>query len=189
MYRDLQNIAFIDLFYTDVVKYVKENPDNSYLVLGCTQEYFNNLNKHIYKSFDHGFYVEAKVPYEDRWNKFYYQRDIEKEKDVFYNILGLKDNEEFVFIHEDPFRNRLLDEKLIPSGIKQIRTNDFKWVSMFDFLYTIQRSKEIHIMDSCFLAFIDNMLIKHSKLFVHNYGNNRVCYPTAVKLNWNIYGK
>lgn len=189
MYRDLDNIEFIDLYFVDVPSYVKDNPDNKYLVLGCIPEYFSNLHKRIYKSFDYGFYVMADIPYEDRWDKFYFQRDIDKERYVYYHRLDLEDGEEYVFIHEDPSRKRLLDYKLIPEGIKHIKADDFKDVSVFDFLYTIKKAKEVHVMDSCFLALIDNMRLVHNKLFLHNYRGNWISTPTAIKLNWNIHGK
>jgi hypothetical protein len=188
MYRDLSNIEFIDLYFTAAPEYARQNPQNNYLIIGCTEEYFKNLSTHYYPTFDYGFYSMAHVPYQDRWNKFYFQRDIDKELDV-YSKLGLKDGDEYIFIHEDPSRNRLLDRKYFPQGIRQIRSDDYRDIRMFDFLYTIKKAKEIHVMDSCFLALIDNMQIQHDKLFLHNYGVNKISTPTAVSLNWNILRK
>lgn len=189
MYRDLTNIDFIDLYFTAAPEYAKQNSQNNYLIIGCTAEYFKNLSTHYYPTFDYGFYAMTHVPYQDRWNKFYFQRDMGKELDVFYNKLGLKDGDEYIFIHEDPSRNRLLDRKYFPQGIRQIRSDDYRDICMFDFLYTIKKAKEIHVMDSCFLALIDNMQIRHDKLFLHNYGINKISTPTAVSLNWNILRK
>lgn len=189
MYRDLDNISFIELYYTSVLEFIKTHKGNNYLVLGCTADYFNKLSSHAYPTFDYGFYVMARIPHEKRWDDFYFLRDIDKEMDIFYNRLGLKDGEEYIFIHEDPSRNRLLDRNLLPAGIRQIKADDYKDVSIFNLPYTIKKAKEVHVMDSCFLALIDNMMISHDKLFLHNYKENRVATPTAVKLNWIKYNK
>lgn len=187
MYRDLNNIEFYELHYPNYLSYINSNPENEYLVIGCTGEYFNLIDIKHYRSFDHGFYSIAKVPYIDRWNKFYFKRDLQKEKEAYYDKIGLIKGEEYVFIHEDPSRGRLLRPDLLPLNYRIISAHDYKNVGVFDFIYTIEKAKEVHVMDSCFLALIDNLQLKHEKLFIHNYGRNRVVYPTPVKMKWHLF--
>lgn len=187
MYRDLKGIDYYELFYADYQNYINNNPGRDYLILGCTGDYFNRASTRYYSSFDHGFYSMARVPYADRWNKFHLERDMDKEKEAFYDKLGLSDKDEYIFLHEDPTRSRLLRDDLYPSHYKIIRSHDHKDVGVFDFIYTIERAKEIHVMDSCFLALIDNMQIEHDRLYLHNYGINAVVYPTAVKMQWHLF--
>jgi hypothetical protein len=189
MYRDLTNFKPIALDDKGVQVFRQLNPNYNYLIVGITPEWFHNFDVlHLYETFDHGFYAAANVPFEDKWNKFYFERDIEKEKHVFYNVLGLKDSDEFLFVHDDPERDRKFKENLIPKGIEIINPGRHKDVKLFDFIYTIEKAKEVHVMNSSFSCLIDTMQIKTNKLFFHEYartdmGDN----PNhKMKLNWNI---
>ena len=189
MYRDLQNIKFISFDDAQTKSFMQINPDNNYLVIGITAEWFYNLDvKKIYETFDHGFYVSAGIPMEDKWNKFFFQRDIEKEKNAFYNIIGLKDNEEFIIVHDDPKNGRPFKSSLIPKDLKIINPSDFKEVGLFDFLYTFEKAKELHMMNSSFMNLIDTIQLKTGDLILHSYARTDMGpNPNPkLKLNWKI---
>jgi hypothetical protein len=186
MYRDLLNVKFIQMDDTQVKSFMKFNPSNNYLIAGITPEYLRKLDlSKEYKTFDEGFYEMTKIPIEDKWNKFYFQRNIKKEKYAFYNILKLKDGEEYFFVHDDPLSGRHIKPSYITPGIKLIHPSEFKEVGIFDFIYTIENAKEVHCMDSSFSCMIDTMQIKTNKLFMHLYV---VTYNSShnpkFKLNW-----
>jgi hypothetical protein len=168
---------------------MKFNPNNKYLIVGITKEWFYNFDVlKKYETFDKGFYESANVPFEAKWDNFYFERDIEKEKDVFYNILGLKDNEEYVFIHQGSADNKNFLDKYIPQNIKIINPADYLQVGIFDFLYTIEHAKEVHVANSSFMNIIDCIQLNTDRLFLHSYartdmGDNP---NPALKLNWNI---
>ena len=138
------------------------------------------------------------LPIEKKWEDFYIERDLEKEKDIYYNTLGLKDNEEFIFIHDDPYRGLCIDENKINKDIKHINPYNYQTISIFDFLYTIERAKEIHVIISSFFTLIDIMNIKNENIFchkylikekdVHGYGKAREIVITQYRsrLNWQI---
>jgi hypothetical protein len=186
MYRDLSNIEFYNLHYLYYLEYTKNNPTDMLLVIGCSPRFFNSLAKKEYKSFDQAFYNISGVPYHYRWDKFYFNRDTEREKDAFYNKIGLKDGEDYIFIHEDPARGRLINRSYITSKYRIVSASDYPDIGVFDFLYVIEKAKEIHVMDSCFLALIDNMQINRDMMIIHNYDSNSVVFPTAVKMRWNL---
>jgi hypothetical protein len=127
----------------------------------------------------------AKVPFEDKWNKFYLQRDIEKEKDVFYNKLGLTDDTEFIFVHDD--KERPITYKL--PNIKIIKP-DRKDISIFHFLYTIEKAKQVHVIDSSFFNLIDCIKLRNDEeLYFHKYVKIHLVgeggTPTT-KLKWKV---
>ena len=160
------------------------------MVVGITPEWFNNLDvKKIYETFDHGFYVSAKIPLEEKWNKFYFQRDLEKEKNAFYNILNLKDEEEYIIVHDDPKNGRPFKSSLIPKGLKIINPSNFKEAGLFDFLYTFEHAKELHMMNSSFMNLIDTIQLKTGPLFLHSYARTDMGpNPNPkLKLNWTIF--
>jgi hypothetical protein len=189
MFRDLSKIRFISMDDAQVKLFMKINPNNEYLVVGITPEWFYNFDvKKIYETFDAGFYISAKVPFEFKWNKFYFQRDIEKEKNIFYNKLGLKDDEDFLFIHDDPKNGREFRSSYINKSIKSIRPTDWKDISLFDFIYTMEKAKEIHVMNSSFMNLIDCMQLKTGDLYLHSYARTDMgSNPNPkLKLNWTI---
>lgn len=186
MFRDLTNVKYISMDDSDVKKFMELNPDNNYMVIQYDTEYVLQLFKRLdAKGFDERFFEIAQLPYEDKWDKFYFERDLEKEKDAFYNKLQLKDDEEFLFVHDDPNGNRGFKAELIPKKIKTIHPIDYKNIGLFDFLYTIENAKEIHVMNSSFLNLIDCIQIKNLDLFYHEYA--RPEYNMTLKLNWTIY--
>lgn len=189
MYRDLDNVKIIGLDDAQTKFFMQMNPNNKYLIIGITPEWFRNFDiLKLYESFDHGFYVAANVPFKDKWDKFYFERDLQKEKDAYYNKLGLKDNEEFLFVHDDPERDRHFKKEYIDKGIKTIHPVNHKDVRLFDFIYTIEKAKEVHVMNSSFSCLIDTMQIQTNKLFLHEYARSDMGdNPNhKLKLNWTI---
>lgn len=189
MYRDLTKIKFIPMDDAQVKFFMSINPDNEYLIVGITPEWFHALDVlKIYDTFDHGFYASAKVPLDDKWDKFYLKRDLEKEKNAFYNILKLKDDEEFLFVHDNPKGGRTFKKEYIPKGIKIINPGDFPEIGLFDFLFTMEKAKQIHVMNSSFMNLADCIQLQTGELFLHSYartdmGDNP---NPKLKLNWNI---
>ena len=166
MYRDLSNILIVPMNDNDVTQFMHTCPQNNYLIIGHSKLH-EELRKDPNGRFDQIFYKMANVPFEDKWNKFYLQRDLESEKDTYYNKLGLKDNEEFIFVHDDNERPML--QSKLPKGIKIIKP-DRKDISIFDFLYTIEKSKQIHVIDSSFFNLIDCIQLRNDdNLYFHKY--------------------
>jgi len=189
MFRDLPSVKFIPMDDAQVKFFMQVTPDNEYLIVGITPEWFHNFDvKKIYETFDVGFYIAANVPFEDKWNKFYIQRDLEKEKDTFYNKLGLKNGDEYLFVHDDPKNGRSFKSSYISKETRLIRPVEWKDISLFDFIFTMEKAKQVHVMNSSFMNLIDCMQLKTGELFLHSYartdmGDNP---NPKLKLNWTI---
>jgi hypothetical protein len=175
LYRDLDNIEFIDggIHEDHLAKgFALMNPTKNIMQIGYN--YLNNTKL----QFDAAFYEQAGIPFEYRWSKFYMKRDMEKEKEVYYDILKLKDNEEYIFLHDHPD----YETKQVPNDIKIIKPDNWD-LGIHDYLYTMEQSKELHLMNSAILPLVDTMQMKHDKLFYHAYIRN---IDMGLKLNWNI---
>jgi hypothetical protein len=139
--------------------------------------------------FDRFWYKLAGVPFNLKWDNFYLERNLEKEKEVYYDILGLKDDEEFIFLHEDSFNedeDRTIKKKYINSNLKLINMTDYLGISILDTTYLIEKSKEVHVINSSFRTFIDLMNIKHNNLNYHKYARSNPAEQVAVRLKWNV---
>lgn len=184
MYRDNEKIKFISMDDISIRQFMSFNTQNNYLIIG--HEKLHQRLKSENKKFDEIFYEMANVPFEDKWNKFYFQRDIEKEKDTYYNKLGLKDNENFIFMHDDPKNGRVINETYISKNDKIIKPIDYLDIGVFDFLYTIEKAKEIHCMDSSFSCLIDTIQLRNDNLFMHSYVRKDNSPSPKFKLKWKI---
>jgi len=131
------------------------------------------------------FYKQAGVPLKLLWSNFYFERDLKKEKEIYYDRLGLKDNEEFVFLHDDPFRGfEIKREHVIDAKI--IRLIDYQDISILDSLYLVEKSTQFHVMNTGLLAFVDQMKIKHKSLNYHRYVRPAWFEQPILKMKWNI---
>lgn len=136
--------------------------------------------------FDRQWYMNAEVPFEKKWDNFFFERDMAKEKIVFYDILGLKDNEEFIFLQEDPSRNFYLNSAYINKDIKHIEFHNHKDINILDILYTVEKAKEVHTYNTGLATFIDLMNINHPNLYYHKYIRPWAFDQPAMRLNWRI---
>lgn len=136
------------------------------------------IQKYIYAQFD--------VPIEAMWNSFYFERNISRERDIYYNRIGLKDGEDYVFLHEDTTRGFMINRKYI-RDTKIIRLTDIKDVSVLDCLYLVEQAEEVHTFNSGLLSFIDQMGIARDNLNYHRYVRPLAFEQPILKLKWNIY--
>jgi hypothetical protein len=175
LYRDLVNIDFIDGSGDqdqNVYRYLDIHPGIPLLKI-------SNNGK---QPFDQAFYENAKIPFSEKWNSFYLERNLHREKEIYYDILGLKDDEEFIFVHDDE-RSRI-NETYLHKNIKIIKPN--KEIGIFEFGYVFEKAKEIHLMNSSFLCLIDTMELSHSNLNYHTYVRPGAIFTLSKNLNWNI---
>jgi len=185
MFRDDPKIMTIPMEERDVRQFMQISPQNHYLIIGH-EKLHEELARDPKGRFDQVFYKMGNVPFEAKWDLFHLERDLGVEEDVFYNKLGLTDDKEFIFVHDDSDRPMLPDK--LPQGVKIIRP-DRKDISIFDFLYTIEKAKEVHCIDSSFFNLIDCIQLRQDDLYFHKYVKIHLVgeggTPTS-KLNWTV---
>jgi len=137
-------------------------------------------------SFAKFFYDQLGLPLNLMWDNFYFERDLIKEKEVYYDRLGLKDNEEYILLHDDPVRNFIINRAYIKPDIKIIHLVELEDVSILDTLYLVEKSKEVHAFPTGLVPFIDQMNINHSNLNLHKYIRPLAYDQPILRLNWNI---
>lgn len=148
-------------------------------------EYANALKKDPTIPFAKFFYDQVNLPLNLMWDNFYYERDLNKEKEVYYDKLGLKDGEEYIFLHDDPLRGFIIDKKYIPD-IRTVHLVELEDVSILDTLYLVEKAKGVHVITTGLVAFIDQMNVNHNNLNLHRYVRPSPFEQMILKLNWNI---
>lgn len=119
---------------------------------------------------------------------FNFTRKIEKENDLFYNILGLNDQEEYCLINEifTPYDN---ERKNIAynGSLKKIYLKPMYNFTLFDWCKVIENASDIHIMDSSASLLLDKLDLKSNNVTIYSRrGNNFSEIDYLYKKNYNL---
>jgi hypothetical protein len=120
LYKNISNVKIILPHFITEYKYIM--PEAFYIGVHHVNEMREqNPNIHL----DEAYYNQVGIPLEKKWNDFYFERNLEEEKNVYYNILNLKDDEEYIFIQDDKYRGMLVNEEYINQNLKRICSIDY----------------------------------------------------------------
>lgn len=167
MYRDLPDLEIISVT-NDEKKEVDEI--NSFIkdadkVEKIGFDYFLK-NKDKGKTIDMLFYEQYNIDYSKRFELTYWKRDLSKEKELYNELVQ---NENYVFVHDDPSRGFVIPDSLISNEFQIIR-NSYAH-SIFDYCKIIENSKEIHVMESSTRCMLEYLNTERSKHFLYNFSN------------------
>lgn len=172
MYRDILNLKFIianDDYANQILEDKKEK-----IIIG-----FKNINK----NWDEFFYNQYDINFENRWDKFYVLRNNEREEKL-YKKLNPND-EKYILIHNKGSDNiDRINYKLINNNFKKIFIENFT-DNIFDYLTLIEKSEEIHCIESSFHLLIDSFDKINNNIFFHTKFNSRG-FKHKIKNNWQI---
>jgi hypothetical protein len=194
MLMDLPNIILLPynrFFAQDILKVHKkffENAKIQVLNLGTNEKGFREKGRRENIRFDEGFFQQAGVEFENRWNNFNYTRIIEKERALF-DELGCQDGN-YQFVHEDLLRKFVIDRKYLNPNLRIVcPTLDLKNVSIFDYRQVFENATEIHCIESSFAALIESLDVSVPK-FAHRYARpearNDFQHEFTYKSRWKI---
>jgi hypothetical protein len=162
MYRDDDNIIVLPIGEDfDVHNYINQNNLHSDLIIVG----FDKLRFDNYKTFDEAFYNTINLPFSFRFSKFKFERNNEKELEV-YNELN-PNNESYIYVHDDKERGFEIDRSKINSNLKIIE-NDKRFL-MFDMLKIIENATEVHSMQTGMKDLINSYKFDKPKFYLHWY--------------------
>lgn len=178
MYRDLSNLKTIGLNSdAEVDEYIaNHNISNDLIKIGFDKS--RALQNQV-ETFDKGFYLSENLPFQLRFDEYFVERDLDKEHEL-YRTLNPND-EDFIFVHEDPDRGMFLDKSRIRQDLKIIG-NDKRFL-IFDYIYLLSKAKEVHVMQSSIKDMINSYSFPETKFFLHNYVRNYDSYANTKGLN------
>lgn len=173
MYRDENRIKLLKIdSKNDENKEVKKHLNKKFLdkkdFLKIGHEFYQptvNLNLDRINEWpcDVVFYKQLNIPFEYRFKKTYWKRDLKKEKFLYKKLV--KKSDDYVFIHDDINRHLKIDENKINKKFKVIR-NDLKY-KIFDYGLILENAKELHLMESSFRQVVETLNLKSKKLFLY----------------------
>ena len=129
-----------------------------------------------------GKYDHIGMDWTDWRDYILFNRNIEKENELFYNILGLSDNEEYVFVNRN-YRTR--PNKMIYPNIsidpddynsKVIELKIIDGFSIFDWCKVLENAKIINMIETSMNYLLESPqlfdTIKEKQLILHSSHNN-----------------
>jgi hypothetical protein len=137
------------------------------------------------RKYDEIFYDQVKIDFQKRWDSFNYNRDEKSEMKLFKECFLLKEGE-YVFLHDDPTRGRVINRDLLPKDVKIITPHQKFWdADILDYRYVLENAKEIHCVNSSFSDLMDAFdLSKVERLCIHEYA--RTLDPVNYRHNFEI---
>jgi len=117
----------------------------------------------------HTKYLQLFLDWND-WSKgFKYNRNIDRENDLYYNVLGLNDDSEYIFVNRYANTdNKKNNELVFPKfNISVINLDILDGFSLFDWCKVIENAKEIHTVHTSVPYLIDTLNIKAEKYLMY----------------------
>jgi len=130
--------------------------------------YYESIFHQHKKTFDEIFYDLAGLDFNIRYNKFYIERDKNKEEQAFQKLNP--NNEPYIYVHDDPSRGFAIDKSKYRKDLKII-INDFNF-NLFEMRKILENATEIHTMQSGMFDLCNSMYLDKPKIYVHKYVRN-----------------
>jgi hypothetical protein len=109
------------------------------------------------------------LDYDDWADYFKFERNIEKENNLYYNILGLEDGSEYSFISKNYGSPPDMQQLNISSNnsLKEINMVPIDGFTLFDWCKVIENASEIKTVDSSINFIIDKLNLNTTEIYLH----------------------
>ena len=203
MYRDLYNINILPIKNDhQACNYIVDNEVHRLINIGMERnalkglefdQEFNNIIKYDYSDlldrlkFDHAFYAQLGFDFSLRWNGYYCERDLNREKRLFES-LGLVPGQ-YVFVHDDPERGFVIGgDNIVNKSLMIFRPKPHYSHNIFDYSMILEIAAEIHCIDSSFKHLTESLgvSVKHLHHYVGLRGSHNSSMSSS-RLNWIIH--
>ena len=139
-------------------------------------------------------YTIADMSYDDWSDHLKFKRNEEKENDLYHNVLGLNDGEEYVFVNKTyqtrPHSltyDRISSNQSDYGGKKVVELSVMDGYTIFDWLKVIENASEIHMIESSMNYVLETKQVKLKATVMNLYSriNNFCEVDYLFKLPWN----
>ena len=162
MFRDNQNIVVEGFDSHKSMEHIVNNRGYGNVISSCL---LNNPKYGYGEYFDDAFYLQVGMMPKIKKEFFYIERDYDKESKVFKEMVTDKNISNYIFLHEKPKENILIDRDKIPN--LPVIYADPKY-DFFDLLGVIENADECHLISSSFVSLMSCKKF-NSKTYVHMY--------------------
>jgi hypothetical protein len=107
----------------------------------------------------------------DWYNFFTYERNKQKEDDLYYNVLKLKDNEEYTLIstsYGSPPNTKTAHVEIPRENTRSVFIETKKGFTVFDWCKVIEHASSIHLVDTCFTYICETLDMQAKDLTLYS---------------------
>ena len=154
----------------DVKSYIQEKNIKDCLVVG--HHHLGNIMKQGY-TWDESFYKQLNIPFIERWNSFFVERNYSDENNL-KDKLDIKKS--YALVHStDSTNTDRINYEIINKDLQLVKVIISK--SIFDYIDLIHNASEIHCVDSSFKLLVDSYKLDKIPLYFHrNYKLRNTSY-------------
>jgi len=185
MFRDIKKVKVITISNNqksekqEIEKYLKKQKKNFELIKIGHDFYHatDKLNPDFKTQPWHctvNFYKQFGLPYDYRFSKTFWKRNLKREKKLLKKLTGNK--KKFIFVHDDINRGLKIDTSQLAKKFKIIRNNNDNFI--FDYGLILENAKELHLIESSFRQLCETLMLKSKKLFL--YKDDRTDYSMSL---------
>jgi|688.fasta_scaffold06195_12 hypothetical protein len=129
------------------------------------------------------------IDYTDWELYFNFERNFQKENELFSNILNLDDNEEYILLNRRYGINQYKNEILNEISNKNKKTIELSYISnytLFDWCKVIENATEIYTVDTSILMLIEKLKLKSKTniLYPRHHEHTPKCLNKLFKTDW-----
>lgn len=128
--------------------------------------YHNNMDCKIYEK----KYKRLGLNCENWKDYFNFERNIERENHLFYNILKLKDGEKYNLINRmfgSP-PNTVTADFIFPQNDKYIEIKFYEGINIFDWCKVLENANDIYTTDTCYILLAEKLNLKSKKINIYS---------------------
>ena len=159
--------------FNEVNKYFQSISDKNYKYIRISFDYYwptyyLNPDKNAPWTCDMIFYKQMNIPYESRYTKCYWQRNMTEEERAFNELVQDK-SKPFAFVHDEPQRGFIIEKENISSNLQIIRNSPNE--NLFNFGLILERASEIHVMESSFRNMLETLDTSNAKHYFYKFSH------------------
>ena len=114
------------------------------------------------------------MDYEDWREYFKFKRDLDKENDLYYNVLNLKDDSEFVFIN-NLYNTDIRDSQLFSPDQFDLPVVELQIIdgfTLFDWIKVLEKAKKIHTINTSINYIIEVIDTSYDEYVIYAHDKN-----------------
>lgn len=162
---------------------VKTDEGDVYLPLTFADRYYSpgeSFLKAKYKLCD------AQFPYNSWSDAIKLKRDSEKESRLFYEVLGLQEDDEFVLVNKKFGTAPDVRKKsfAVEESCKVVELRIVENFSLFDWCLVIERAQKIYSVDTSLFFLIELLDLKDTPLFAYSRHSHFIHVDDLFTSNW-----
>jgi len=180
-YIKFPNLNFFGIENPDMVLDLSNSIESNhpYDVMSCKYKMIKNTLPHLHTEL-------VNITHDDWSDYLLFERNHTKESELFYNVLGLTDTDEFILVNRYYGTNQIYNTQIPETTLKVVDMSVINGFTLFDWCMVIEKAVEIHTIDTSINYVIEklNLSAKVLKMTPRHPEHTYKCLNHLFKTEW-----